>query len=90
MDTIEITKIGEDTYQVGVSERGHRTTHEVDVSDEYWHKLVGGKINKEELLKKSFEFLLKRERNTEIIAKFSLEKINQYFPDFERDIRNAI
>lgn len=90
MDTIEIIKIGEDTYKIEVSSNGHRTIHEVELSDVYWHQIVGAKIDKEALLKKSFEFLLSKERNEDILIKFPLEKITQYFPDFERDIRDAI
>jgi hypothetical protein len=90
MNKIEIYQIGDDQYKVEVSSMGHRTMHEVSLSDGYWHKLVDGKISKKDLLQKTFEFLLERERNTDILESFPLEKITQYFPDFERNIRDEI
>jgi len=60
------------------------TTHTVTISDQTYSKLTGGKISKETLLEKSFEFLLQREPNTSILAKFKLEVISQYFPDYAK------
>ena len=45
-------------------------------------KLTNGKISKETLLEKSFEFLLEREPNTSILSQFKIEVISQYFPDY--------
>ena len=81
--TISITAKDEDTYSVTVT--GISTTiHTVTISDLIHTKLTGGKISKETLLEKSFEFLLQREPNTSILAKFKLEVISQYFPDYAR------
>ena len=58
------------------------TTHSVTVSDAIHTKLTNGKISKETLLEKSFEFLLAREPNTSILSQFKIEVISQYFPDY--------
>ena len=58
------------------------TTHLVTVSDAIHTKLTNGKISKETLLEKSFEFLLEREPNTSILSQFKIEVISQYFPDY--------
>jgi hypothetical protein len=81
--TTSITAKDEDTYSVTVT--GISTTiHTVTISDLIHTKLTGGKISKETLLEKSFEFLLQREPNTSILAQFKLEIISQYFPDYAR------
>ena len=61
--------------------------YNVGLDDEYWQDLTGGKIVKEELIKKSFEFLLEREPKESILSRFNLRIINQYFPEFEEEIR---
>ena len=81
--TISITAKDKDTFLVTVTS-GSTTTHTVTISDQIHTKLTGGKIPKETLLKKSFEFLLQREPNTSILAQFKLEVISQYFPDYAK------
>ena len=61
--------------------------YNVNLDDEYWQDLTGGKIAKEELIKKSFKFLLEREPKESILSRFNLRIINQYFPEFEEEIR---
>ena len=61
--------------------------YNVGLDDEYWQDLTGGKITKEELIKKSFEFLLEREPKESILSRFNLRIIKQYFPEFEEEIR---
>ena len=81
--TISITTKDKDTFSVTVT-GSSTTTHTVTISDQIHTKLTGGKIFKEALLEMSFEFLLQREPNTSILAKFKLEMISQYFPDYAK------
>ena len=81
--TISITRKDKDTFSVTVA-GSSTTTHTVTISDQIHLKLTGGKISKKTLLEKSFEFLLQREPNTSILAKFKLEVISQYFPDYAK------
>jgi hypothetical protein len=48
--------------------------------------LTGSKVSPETLIEKSFEFLLERESNTMILARFDLPVIGDYFPEFEKNI----
>jgi len=64
--------------------------YEVDVKRDYWEKLTDGKIAPEELMLKSFEFLLRREPKESILRKFSLPVINRYFPEYEQEIRKLL
>ena len=63
------------------------TTHEVSVTPSYYNKLTGGKVAIETLVKKSFEFLLERESNTDILRTFELPVIGSYFPEYEMTIQ---
>jgi hypothetical protein len=56
------------------------------ISDQINSKLTGGKIAQEALVEKLFEFLLQKEHNTSILAKFKLEVIFQYFPDHAKQV----
>jgi hypothetical protein len=58
----------------------------VTVSKDYHQKLTKGKLTAGELVRKSFLFLLEREPVTSILKKFNLKVINQYFPEYEREI----
>ena len=79
--TISVTAKDQNTFEVVVTTRS-TTTHSVTVTDAIHTKLTNGKISKETLLEKSFEFLLEREPNTSVLSQFKIEVISQYFPDF--------
>ena len=80
---IKVEKKNQQEFTVKVEEK----EYDVGLDDEYWQDLTGGKISKEELIKKSFEFLLEREPKESILSRFNLRIINQYFPEFEEEIR---
>ena len=58
----------------------------VEVEKDYWRALTSGKIEPEELVKKSFEFLLAREPKEFILRSFNLRVISNYFPEYEGEI----
>lgn len=84
---MKITKLDENKFRVDIDLNRSSTSHEVTLNDDYWQKLTAGKISKEELIEKSFEFLLERESNETILREFELPVINQYFPEFEDSIQ---
>ena len=79
---ISVTAKDQNTFEVIVTTVS-TTTHIVTVLDAIHDKLTKGKISKETLLEKSFEFLLEREPNTSIMPQFEIEVISKYFPDYE-------
>ena len=85
MAQIQVISIDEQTYKVTVVSAS-TTTHEVNLQAAYAQKLTGGKISTEDLVKKSFEFLLQRESNNSILRRFDLSVIAHYFPEYEREI----
>jgi hypothetical protein len=88
MPHIQLTQIDDSHFEVSIS-NGTSTTHQVSVQLGYAQKLTAGKISTEELVKKSFEFLLERESNTSILRSFDLSVIAHYFPEYEREIMQA-
>ena len=80
---IKVEKKNQQEFTVKVEGKEYN----VNLDDDYWQDLIGGKIAKEELIKKSFEFLLEREPKESILSRFNLRIINQYFPEFEEEIR---
>ena len=79
--TISVTAKGQNTFEVVVTTQS-TTTHSVTISDAIHTQLTNGKISKETLLEKSFEFLLEREPNTSILSQFKIEVISKYFLDY--------
>lgn len=60
--------------------------YSVEVDEDYWQKLTDGKIEPDELVRKSFEFLLEREPKESILKRFNLHVISTYFPEYENTI----
>ena len=52
-------------------------------------RLAPGTTRPEDLVKRSFRFLLDREAPSMILRTFDLSEIGRYFPDYEREIRRA-
>jgi hypothetical protein len=86
MAAITVTKTSTGKYEVVVA---MQTTHSVTLSDDYYRELSGGHVTEEELIKKSFAFLLERESNAMILRQFDLPLIGSYFPEFEETINQS-
>jgi len=84
--SIDVKKEKEGEFLVTVIEGGSSSRHRVALDDEYYNRLTKGKIGKEELIKKSFEFLLKHESKESILSSFNLKVISRYFPQYEHEI----
>ncbi len=83
---ILVSKIGEGEYRVDIREDNGQTSHVVSLQDADCRRLTGGKGGAEDLVRKSFEFLLEREPKESILRKFDLPVIGRYFPEYEREI----
>lgn len=86
---IEVQRKEDETYEVKVL-ADKNTIHQVTMEDAYYRKLTNGDILPEELIEKSFQFLLERERNDEIFSSFDLSMISIHFPEYEKEIRSLI
>jgi len=87
---IKVKKENEQEFLVTVEEESAITKHTVSLDDDYYQKLTGKKIAKEELIEKSFQFLLERESKESILSEFNLRVIKNYFPEYEKEIGNKI
>jgi hypothetical protein len=92
MPEISVLKASQDgdnvIFKVEVKEGDSKTEHLVEVSLDYYNLLGEGKITIEELVEKSFRFLLERETKESILTKFNLKQISYYFPEYEKNIKN--
>ena len=57
---------------------------------DYWKQLTGERISPEELIKKSFEFLLGREGAESILPEFDLLLIGKYYPEYEETMKKSL
>lgn len=80
---MQIKKINNNTFQVTIDSHKFK----VILDDNYWEKLTKKIITKEQLIEKSFKFLLQREPVTSILPKFPLQMIQKYFPQFEQEFQ---
>jgi hypothetical protein len=87
---IEVEKIDQFKFRVRITEAGSETTHDVTVSPNDYTKLAGEKIEPEELVRQSFEFLLEREPKESILARFDLSVIRRYLPEYQGEIKRRL
>ena len=78
---LKITKIDKDTFEV-VVQSSATTKHVVKVSDKVLTEFTFNHLSKEQFVKKSFLFLLKKESNTSIQGDFNIEEVENFFPEF--------
>lgn len=87
---IEVDHVEGDTFRVKVGDGGGSTTHVVRVEPAYSRQLVGSAVPREDLVRRSFEFLLEREPKEAILRSFDLSVIARYFPEYEAEIARRI
>ena len=87
---IEVEKIDNLKFRVRIVEAGSETSHDVTVSTNDYKKFSGSKVESEELVRRSFEFLLEREPKESILTRFDLSVIGRYFPEFEAEIKRRL
>ena len=87
---IEVDKVKEGEFKVRVIEGTSESTHRVTLKQGDYRRLSGGKIEPNELIRRSFEFLLVREPKESILPQFDLLLIGRYFPEYERELKRTI
>jgi len=87
---INVEKLKEGEFRVRVTEPKSESTHRVTLTQADYHRLSARKIEPEELIKRSFEFLLAREPKESILPEFELPLIGRYFPEYERELKRKI
>ena len=58
---------------------------------EYYEKISDGiRRSREDFVKKSFQFLLKRENKDSILREFNINQIREHFPEYEKEIKKML
>lgn len=88
MAKISVSKIGEEPYkfEVVIKESGSSSSHTVEMKKGFY-KNLDTKTTPEEVVKKSFDFLLEREPKESILGSFNIEVISNYFPNFSQKVK---
>ncbi|HWF13045.1 MAG TPA: hypothetical protein VG272_04855 [Candidatus Acidoferrales bacterium] len=87
---IEVEKFDQSRFKVRVIEGGSESGHQVTLSPKDYAKLGNGTVAPEELIRKSFQFLLEREPKESILGRFDLAIIGRYFPEYEGEIKKRL
>ncbi len=87
---IEVEKADASHFRVRVLEAGSESTHLVTLDPKDYARLAQGAVEPQELIRKSFEFLLEREPKESILSCFDLPVIGRYFPEFEHEIKKRV
>jgi hypothetical protein len=74
---------------VTVTDERGTSTHGVRVAARDLERLAPGAATPDDLVRRSFEFLLAREGRASILGSFDLPLIGRYFPDYEATIIRA-
>jgi hypothetical protein len=80
---------GTSVCSVEVVDGTGRAEFTVEVDEVDRRRLAGGKLSPEELVRRSFEFLLKREPKESVLRRFNIKVISQYFPEYEEEVSSV-
>lgn len=92
MDEIDVRCVATDRgwiCDVRVRGGGSETAHRVTVGRADLDRLAAGSDDPTDLVRRSFEFLLRRESKDSILGAFDLPVIGRYFPEYDRTIRTG-
>ena len=87
---IEVEKVDATHFRVRVIEGGSESTHQVTLDSKDCARLAGATAEPEELIRKSFQFLLEREPKESILKSFDLSVVSRYFPEYEGEIKKRL
>ncbi len=94
MEEIKVQKKAESetelVFSVKLEEGTSSSNHKVTVARETLDQLAPSNIEATKLVRESFKFLLEREPKESILSKFDLTTIGDYFPEYEKNIRNRL
>jgi bifunctional DNA-binding transcriptional regulator/antitoxin component of YhaV-PrlF toxin-antitoxin module len=83
---IRATRSDDGTFSVEVRDGPVTTSHIVTLPPDLREALGWPAGRDSELIESSFEFLLEREPATQILRRFSLDVIGDYFPEYRREM----
>jgi hypothetical protein len=87
---IEVETVSDGTFRVRVIEGKSETSHTVTLKPADYERIASGKIERTELVRMAFEFLLENEPKESILGRFELPLIGRYFPNFEPEMKRRL
>jgi len=87
---IEVETVSDGEFSVRVIDGDSESSHRVTLNAEHYNRLTRGQIEPQELVKRSFQFLLEREPKESILGQFDVQVIARYFPEYEREIKRRL
>jgi hypothetical protein len=90
MSRVVVEPSGAGEFRVRVSDGVSETIHTVTLADADYARLTSGRVSADELVRRSFEFLLEREPKESILPRFDLMVIARYFPEYEGEMRRRL
>ena len=87
---IEVEKFDASRFRVRVIDGGSQSTHQVTLNPKDHARLAGSAVEPQDLVRKSFEFLLEREPKESILSRFDVSLISRYFPEYESEIKKRL
>lgn len=72
-------------FSVMVREGTRQTRHDVTMMHSTYQRLTNGRVTPAACIEAAFNFLLEREPQESILARFDITTIATYFPRFEQD-----
>jgi hypothetical protein len=87
---IEVEQTAPDEFRVRVTEGQSETSHVVTMKTSEYERISGKIVAPPELVRRAFEFLLAREQKEQILRKFDLTIIGQYFAEFEQAMKRSV
>ncbi len=88
--TIRVDRSAPGRFRVTVVEAGSQSKHNVSLKTGYYEKLTRKQVPEEELIERSFQFLLEREPKESILREFDLSVIGHYYPGYESEIQKRL
>jgi len=73
-------------FEVQIKDTDGESHHEVTLARNTYERLSGERFAPETCVEAAFRFLLDRESKDSILARFDVERIAHYFPEFEREL----
>jgi len=85
-------QVGGWVCEVEVAAEGETTDHRVTVAPAEVARWARGSSQSdvEDLVRRSFEFLLEREPASSILGEFDLAVVQRYFPEYDRLFRRSV
>jgi hypothetical protein len=87
---LTITQLEPGTFGVEVVEGNATTSHRVVLEDEFLDGAGLDAVEREVVVRETFEFLLEREPPSAIMSEFGLDTVARFFPEFVEELISRI